>query len=276
MAFRVGVMCLAHERIVDTFLERNAPGLRQAGVELATLVLDEDQPGQDVWRSLWRLAGRQARLLHSMRLTMLVRLLTYRELTRPRGREFPIEPPRPPFPPDLPVVRVPTLNAPAARQAIRAAQCDLVCLMGARYLVKRTLAAIGVPIVNIHSSDPRFVRGGPVVIWEILDNRPEIGLVVHQVTEVLDAGAILAQDAQPILYRHGLGPTTAATMIAARPRVADLFERVIRDAQAGTSRLTRFAPGPLKVTPRVRETLRADVLCKQRSRARRAATLPAA
>ena len=266
MAFRVGVMCLAYERIIDSFLEHNVPALRDAGVDVVTLVLDEDLPGQDFWRHMWRLATRQARLVHCSRATALVRLLAYRELTRPRGPGE--QTPRAPFPPELAVARVPTLNAPAASEAIRAARCDLVCLMGARFLIKRTLTAIGVPIVNIHSSDPRFVRGGPVVIWEVLAGRPEIGLVVHEVTEVLDAGSILAQGAQPILYRGGLGATTAATMSAARPRVADLFEQVIRDFAAGSIKPVPFAPGPLKTTPRVRETVRAELLCRQRSRTR--------
>ncbi|MBV9544624.1 MAG: hypothetical protein JOY61_09620, partial [Chloroflexi bacterium] len=131
MTVRVGVMCGAHERIVDTFVQRNVPALREQEVELVAVVLDDDQPGQDFWRHMWRLAERQARLVHCSRPTALLRLLVYRELTRPRR---PLEPPRPPLPPHIRVVHVPTLNAPAASQAIRDAECDLVCLMGARFL----------------------------------------------------------------------------------------------------------------------------------------------
>jgi len=260
---KVGVMCGASGEIVHGFLAHNAPRLRAAGVEVTAVVLDEDAPARHVWRHLWRLATRQARIAGCSRPTAALRILVYRALTGdlvggPVHRS-------PPFPPGLSVARVPTLNAPAAAEAIDAAGCDLVCLMGARVLTRRTLRAIGRPIVNIHSSDPRWVRGGPVVVWEVLAGRPAVGLVVHEVTEVLDAGAILAQGEQPLLYQHGLGETTRATMAAARARVGSLFEQVIRDKAAGTEHRTTFAPGPLKVTPSVGESFRAELLCRRRS-----------
>lgn len=272
MGFRVGVMCGASGQIVESFLVRNAPGLREVGVEVPVVVLDEDRPTQVApWRQLWRVARRQARIAGCSTPTAAARLVVYRTLThRPTPPEK--KPPSPSFPPGLAAVRAPTLNSRIAREAIRSAKCDLVCLMGARYLTRPTLQAIGVPIVNIHSSDPRWVRGGPVVVWEVLAGRPELMLVVHEVTEVLDSGAILAEAAQEIVYRGGLGGTTMATMAAARSRVADLFEQVIRDVVAGTPHRIDFTPGSLKVTPSVRDSLRAELLCRHRSATHRART----
>lgn len=258
-------MCGAPGAIVRSFLFRNAPRLQDAGIEVAVVVLDEDLPARRApLRHLWRLAERQARIAGCPRPVALIRILAYRALAERSPDHAPSVPQ--PFPPGLPIVRVPTLNAASASEAMHRAGCDLICLMGARYLTRRTLRAVGAPVVNIHSSDPRWVRGGPVVVWEVLAHRSEIALVVHEATEVLDSGAILAQGAQAILYRGGLGATTAATMSASRLPVGDLFEQVIRDVAAGNPKRTPFAPGPLKVTPSLRESSRAELLCRQRSR----------
>ncbi|MBV9356731.1 MAG: hypothetical protein JO023_14555 [Chloroflexi bacterium] len=263
MTFRVGVMCGASGAIIRTFMVRNAPRLAAEGIELAVVVLDDDLPARRApLRHLWRLATRQARIAGCSRPAALSRILVYRALEA-LGPQVPAD--QPAFPTGLRLARASTLNAPAAAEAVRSAGCDLVCLMGARFLTRRTLQALGASVVNIHSSDPRRVRGGPVVVWEVLADQPDITLVVHEATEVLDAGAILAQDAQPIVYRGGLGATAALTMAAARPVVADLFERVIRDAASGTVRRTPFTPGPLKVTPSIPESLRAELLCRRRS-----------
>ena len=172
------------------------------------------------------------------------------------------------FPEALRVIRVPNLNRPEAVAAITAASCDLVCLMGARIINGKTIAALRAPIVNIHSSDPRWVRGGPVVIWEVLDGRDYIQLTIHEVVEALDAGAMLATRAHGIRFSGGIGRTTRHTMRAARPHVADLFAGVIEQWRRDELRRTSFQPGQLRVTPPVSQTLRAELRCR-RSLARR-------
>jgi hypothetical protein len=265
--FRVGIMCEERAAIARTFLERNAFQLAASGVEVGVLVLDEDPARkQTPLRHLWRLGRRQARIARTSTLVGVLRLLVYRTVmtlgpTRSPGEDEPR-----PLPESLHVVLAASLNAPAAVSAIQDARCDLICLMGARILTAKTLETIGAPIVNIHSSDPRWVRGGPVVVWEVLDGRPQIVLVVHEVGEALDAGPILAQGSQRLLYRGGLRATTEATMAVARTQVTDLFASVIRDYQVGSVRKTAFAPGELRVTPRVGETLRAELQCRLRSR----------
>jgi len=185
-------MCGASGEIVRTFIARHTAGLREVGIEVAVGILGDGlEARQQPIRHLRRLATRQARVAGCSRATALARILVYRALAERTGYN-PNDAP-PPLPPQLPTLHVPTLNAPAAAEATRNFGCDLVCLMGARFLSRRTLRNIGVPVVNIHSSDPRWVRGGPVVVWEVLANRAAITLVVHEATEVLDAGAILAQ-----------------------------------------------------------------------------------
>lgn len=255
-------MCEESAAIGRVFLANSAERLRREGVEVTMLVLDTDEMARVApLRHLWRLGRRQARIAGVSTVRQLARIQGYRWLTRRRSCQHA----GPSLPEGLPIVRVPTLNSPTAIHAIIRAGCDLVCLMGARILTRRTLAGIGLPIINIHSSDPRWVRGGPVVVWEVLAGRPAITLVVHEVVEAVDAGAILAQGSQRVLYQGGLGATTEATMAAARPTVADLFERAIRDRLAGLPQRTPFQPGELRVTPALGEALRAERLCRVRT-----------
>src|SRR5437867_3803202 len=81
--------------------------------------------------------------------------------------------------------------------------------------------------------DPQLVRGGPVVVWELLQNANDIVLTLHRVTGQLDAGAVLEQRSIPIRFRNGLRGTTKATLAAAEPVAAAMFYDVLIKAAAG-------------------------------------------
>ena len=248
------------------FLERNLPRLREAGVEVGVIVLDDFADQREPRQRLTKLARRQAKVAGCSVPTALARLLFYERVMKLPGG--PIDTDR--ISSEANVVHVPSLNSAEAVQAVRDAGCDLVSLMGARFLTRKTLQGLAAPIFNIHSSDPRFVRGGPVVFWEVLAGRPTIELCVHEVVEQLDSGAIRAQGSQDILYEGGIGATTRATMLAAKPVVTDLFENVIRQQLTGALTRTAFEPGPLRTTPSIRDTVRVEALCRARTRAARA------
>jgi methionyl-tRNA formyltransferase len=195
----------------------------------------------------------------------MLRLLAYRALVR-HGADADRGITDNEFGPGLRVVRVPTANSEACIAALRESRCDVVCLMGTRILTRRTLEGIACPTINIHSSDPRFVRGGPVVVWEVLAQMESITLTIHNVAVEVDSGAILLQKQAPILFSGGLGATTHATMANAEPIVADLFERVLLDLSTGRAAESAFTPGPLRVTPPVPDLLRAESMCRARSR----------
>lgn len=160
------------------------------------------------------------------------------------------------------IFHVPSLNSDIAINAVVERKCDLVCLMGTRVLTKNTLARLDTPIINIHSSDPHFVRGGPVVFWEILAKKDKLVLTIHEVVRDLDAGHILRQAMLDIRYAGSLGKTIASTMSAAAPVVTDLFRDVILDIHRGRVTKKPGGKGSLKVTPRLRETLRAELICR--------------
>lgn len=259
----VGIMASAPGEIPAAFLAAQSARMAAAGTRFPVLVLDEnDALREHPLKQRWRLATRQARISGCSRLSGMVRLLVYQALVRVGSKRHRESAQR--FPDGTQVVHVPNLNRPAAIEAITAAGCDLVCLMGARILSAKTITALGAPVVNIHSSDPRWVRGGPVIIWEVLDQRACIQLTVHEVVEALDAGAILATAEQRILYSGGIGSTTRGTMRAAHPVVSNLFARVIAEFRDRTVQRTPFQPGDLRVTPTVLQTTRAEILCRLR------------
>ncbi len=163
-------------------------------------------------------------------------------------------------------MRVGSLNSPRAVAAVREAGCDLVCLMGARILSGRTIQALGVPVVNVHFSDPRLFRGLPAVVWEVLAGLSEIVPTVHVVAERVDAGPILVQAPVPIAYAGGLAATTRATMSRAHHVAAELLETAIRRYAAGEPPQLPFRPARLRTIPGFRQMLRAEWLCRRRSR----------
>jgi methionyl-tRNA formyltransferase len=214
------------------------------------------------FRHAWNVASRQAKVARCPTSLMSARILAYKSFMRAAPNSGEVAK----APPSLAVVRVGTLNSREAVDVVKSRGCDLVCLMGTRIISKETLAALGIPVVNIHSSDPAFVRGGPPVVWEILDKRTSITLTVHEVVEKLDSGAILRQKNHPIVFAGGLGRTVAGTMLAAKPLVAQLFYEVLVDYQRGAVERTEFAPGVLRVTPPIAATVRADCLCRLATR----------
>lgn len=258
-------MAFAPGHICRVFTQRTERALAEQGVEVGVIVLDDNRhKSEHPFRHALEVARRQARVAGCSTARGLAKKGVYEVVT---GLTAPdVEPP--PFPAGAPIHRVSSLNSEACIEAVRRAGCDLVCLMGARILSKETLRALALPIINIHSSDPRFVRGGPPVFWEILYDHPDTMLTIHEVTDVLDAGAILEQAPQPILYGGGLGRTIEATMEAARPRIADLFQKTVLAYRHDAVRREEFEPGPVRVTPTLGETLRAEWLCRRRSRDR--------
>jgi len=174
------------------------------------------------------------------------------------------------LPEAIPSFRVASLNSAEAVEAVRACGCDASCLLGGRILTKSTIQGLGHIVLNGHASDPRFVRGRPPVFWEVLNEDRDICLTVHQAVEKLDAGPIYGQQMQEIIYCGGLGATIGATMKLARVRMTDLFAEVLIGIHAHTIRPIQFSPGPVRTVPRISELIRAEILCRRRSKGIRA------
>lgn len=248
--------------ICPVFLASHRAELDRVGVKVPAVVLDENQSKESrPFRHLVEVATRQSRVSKCSIFSAAARLLCYKVMmTSPLGRASRDLSQDLPYATD--VIRVGTLNSSVAVEAVASYSPDLVCLMGTRILTKETIDRISVPIINIHSSDPRLVRGGPVVVWDILGGRDEIALTVHEVVPKVDCGSILAQLSQEIVFVGGLGPTTRATMALARTKVADLFFAVILKYKSGNVDKVAYEPGPLRVVPSIQQLLRADMICR--------------
>lgn len=89
-------------------------------------------------------------------------------------------------------------KAPDLLAQIRAAQPDLLFSFYYRHMLPQAILDVA-PAYNMHGSLlPRF-RGRAPVNWAVLHGATEIGATLHEMTVKPDAGAIVAQQAVPIL-----------------------------------------------------------------------------
>jgi folate-dependent phosphoribosylglycinamide formyltransferase PurN len=100
---------------------------------------------------------------------------------------------RTPIPEDR-VQRVPSVNSDEAREALRRADPAVVVVNGTRIIGRQTLAAVGVPFINLHAGITPLYRGVHGGYWALAEGRPELaGSTVHLVDEGVDTGTVLAQ-----------------------------------------------------------------------------------
>ncbi len=84
--------------------------------------------------------------------------------------------------------------------------------------------------VNLHQRKvPDYRGGGPIALWEMLDQQTEIGVTVHRVATKLDAGAVIRSVTIPI------EPTDTLTSMDLKAHVVgiDLLLAVIDDFDSG-------------------------------------------
>jgi hypothetical protein len=245
------------------FLHRHYRELSDRGLHVVLVVVDEDTVRKTAfWRHAKHLAKRQSKYSGCHWASQLLRILFFKLFTLGgNSRKRSLEP----LPGGVRVVRVPTLNSEACVEAVKQAGCDLGCLMGTRIITSNTLEALGIPLLNIHASAPRFVRGGPSFFWEILGGRDSVTLTIHEVDPGVDTGRIYQQKRHSITYAGGLRRTLAKTSESAAAAVTALFRDVLIELSSGPIDRTEFVPGPLRVTPAVSQTLRADRLCREKA-----------
>jgi methionyl-tRNA formyltransferase len=104
----------------------------------------------------------------------------------------------------------------------------------------------------------------------VLNGDRHICLTVHQAVQKLDAGPIYGQRLQEIRYCGGIGATTRATMEQARVTMTDLFAEVLIGLRARTITPVEFSPGPVRTLPRISQLMRAEMLCRRRTKETRA------
>lgn len=157
---------------------------------------------------------------------------------------------------------------PSVREAVADARASVVVVFGGSPIPRASIEAFGVPMLNVHASDPSFCRGMPPAFWEVHAGRDEMVLTLHEIVARLDAGAVIAQRPMPIVWRQSLAATLGATrerMVAEVPLLlADGLAMVV----SGEARPRAVEPGPLRTLPRLGEIVAAHRSCVRRWRAR--------
>lgn len=262
---RVALLASSSSTSWQLFVARYAQRLRRQGVQIAVIVLDDQEEKRSgPIRHAWAVASRQARVAGCHTVTAFVRILVYKLFTRGGASENDAELEQGAIS-SIPIVHVGNLNSMAAVDAVRSRTCDIVCLMGARIISGRTLELLDAPVLNTHASDPALIRGGPPVVWEILGGRRTIAPTIHEVVEKLDAGPIVRQEDVEIQFASSLARTVSLTRNAARLVFTNMLFAALVDYHAGSQERRSYIPGVLRTTPSVRETLMAERLCRRAS-----------
>src|SRR5439155_6081912 len=114
---------------------------------------------------------------------------------------------------------------------VRNLQPDLGIVYGTRILKPALFSIPRLGSINIHKRKvPDYKGGGPAGLWELLDGQNEIGVTVHEVTEKLDAGAVVNFATIPI------EPFDNLTSLALKAHVVgnDLLVKSVGDFASGT------------------------------------------
>lgn len=89
--------------------------------------------------------------------------------------------------------RLDTANSAAFPELLNRLKIDVLFVVGARMLDRKTLAAIACPKINFHAGmtpDYRGLNGG---YWALVEGRPErFGGTVHLIDNGVDTGAVIA------------------------------------------------------------------------------------
>lgn len=92
------------------------------------------------------------------------------------------------------VVRIPSVNSPEARAALKELGPRVVVVNGTRIISARTLAATAAPFINTHAGITPLYRGVHGGYWALADGRADLaGTTVHLVDKGIDTGAVVGQ-----------------------------------------------------------------------------------
>jgi len=159
-------------------------------------------------------------------------------------------------------VSVNTINSSETIKYVNSENIDVVLLMGSRIIRKDILESLAsAEILNIHASDPSFVRGGPPIFWEIFGKRNNLKVTIHEVVPELDAGKVIAQIDVPIVYKRTYGGTLSGTLHNMRQKGVDLFYSILIDRKAYLSQQGIEGLGPIMVTPNVFQVIKVMFYC---------------
>lgn len=146
------------------------------------------------------------------------------------------------------------IHSEEALSFVRSRNADLGLVFGTRILKPALYEIPKQGSINIHKRKvPDYRGGGPVGLWELLDDQKEIGVTVHRVEARVDVGGVIRSATIPI------EPFDDLESLALKADVvgADLIVATIRDFIRGTvSETPQDGPSKLFKNPPAEELLR--------------------
>lgn len=129
---------------------------------------------------------------------------------------------------DIPVITPDNPNTPDVLKQIRALQPDFIFSFYYREMLKRELLEIPKHgALNMHGSLLPQYRGRAPVNWAVLKGEAETGATLHYMTEKPDNGAVLAQQAVPILPNDTAFDVFRKVVVAAEIALNDCLPRLL-------------------------------------------------
>jgi folate-dependent phosphoribosylglycinamide formyltransferase PurN len=139
------------------------------------------------------------------------------------------------------ITRVPSVNDPAAVEALQAAAPRVVVVGGTRIISGDVLDAVPATFLNMHAGiTPRYrgVHGG---YWALASgDREHCGVTVHVVDRGVDTGAVVAQATIEPTRRDSFATYPYLQLVAGLPLLVD----AVRATLAGTLQQASGTPGP--------------------------------
>src|SRR5580692_3271300 len=141
----------------------------------------------------------------------------------------------------------PDIHSEPALEFVRSLNADLGLVFGTRILKPVLFEIPKQGSINIHKRKvPDYRGGGAVGLWELLDDKKEIGVTVHRVEAKVDVGGVIRSALIPIEPFDDLESLALKADIVG----ADLIVAAIRDFATGTVTETpQTGPGKLYRNP---------------------------
>ncbi|MFB6198756.1 MAG: formyltransferase family protein, partial [Halobacteriaceae archaeon] len=115
-----------------------------------------------------------------------------------------------------------------------ARQTDVVIQFGFGILSGEILTAPDYGVVSFHHGDMREYRGGPAGFWEFLHGKDTAGVTVQQLSEQLDAGAVLAVETVDISDARTLSDVRERLYTTSPSVLVNAIERLSSPAEDAT------------------------------------------
>ncbi len=122
------------------------------------------------------------------------------------------------------------IHSPEALEFVRQLSPDLGIVFGTRILKPELFSIPRLGSVNLHKRKvPDYRGGGPVGLWELLDDQKEIGVTIHRVEVKVDTGPVVRATTIPIGPYDDLHSLDLKTAVVGN----DLLVATVADFAAG-------------------------------------------